>query len=78
LYVSNVRGQAANFILVGGSFTRYYPAMEGWAEDDAKLGKTSMAVDRLAQRSHHVKNGKPPLLVLPDTATPPVGQKSPL
>jgi Fic family protein len=29
-----------------GRSTRYYPAMEGWAEDDAKLGKASMAADR--------------------------------
>lgn len=26
-----------------GRSTRYYPAIEGWAEDDAKLGKSSRA-----------------------------------
>ena len=31
-----------------GRSTRYYPAIEGWAEDDAKLGKASVASDRPA------------------------------
>ncbi len=31
-----------------GRSTRYYPAIEGWAEDDAKLAKASMASDRPA------------------------------
>jgi Fic family protein len=31
-----------------GRSTRYYPAMEGWAEDDAKLGKASGKADGAA------------------------------
>lgn len=28
-----------------GRSTRYYPAMEGWARDNAKLGKASVRAD---------------------------------
>lgn len=31
-----------------GRSTRYYPAIEGWAEDDAKSGRASGKADRLA------------------------------